>query len=52
MKNVLLALGVNLVSLACVGGAIYLNLTGKEGWGWFLFAALLCFSTPAFSKKP
>ena len=32
---------VNLASLACVVGATLLALNGIEGWGWFLFGAVL-----------
>lgn len=28
-------------SAMCVGGAIYLAANHGEGWGWFLFVALL-----------
>jgi hypothetical protein len=42
MKYLLAQLAANLVSLACVGVAGWLAVKGKEGWGWFLFVALLC----------
>jgi hypothetical protein len=41
MKYLLANLSANLVSLACVGAAIYLAAHSKEGWGWFLFVAVI-----------
>ena len=31
----------NLVSLACIVGAIVLALNDKSGWGWFVFGAII-----------
>lgn len=31
----------NGIALLCVIGAIALGANGQEGWGWFLFAAVL-----------
>jgi len=41
MKLAFLTVASNLVALACVLFAGKLCLEGKEGWGWFLFIALL-----------
>ena len=30
-----------LLGLACIGGAFWLALKEKEGWGWFLFVGLI-----------
>ena len=40
-KSLLISLISNLAALAAVCGAIYLAFLGKDGWGWFLFAAVL-----------
>lgn len=30
-----------IVAAIFAGGAIYLAMNGKDGWGWFIFAALV-----------
>lgn len=30
-----------IVAAIFAGGAIYLAIDGKDGWGWFVFAALV-----------
>ena len=50
MKYMLANLGVNLVALACVGVAGYLAVNDKNGWGWFLFIALLCAGSVTFKS--
>ena len=42
MKFFLANLAVNLVSLSFAGFAVYLAVHSKDGWGWFLFAAIIC----------
>ncbi len=49
MKYFLANLGVNLVALACVGAATYLAAHETDGWGWFLFSALLCAGAVTFT---
>jgi hypothetical protein len=45
MKYLLASIGANLVSMACVVGAVYLVGQGKPEWGWFLAGAVLCCTT-------
>ena len=40
----------NLAALACIAVAGLLAYDGKDGWGGFLFAALLFGSTTAISR--
>ena len=42
MNYPFLLLVSNLTSVACVVSAGYLATKGTEGWGWFLFVAVLC----------
>ena len=51
MKYLLGSLGTNLVALVCVGASTYLAINGKEGWGWFLFAAICCASSASFGNS-
>lgn len=51
MKFLLVNLGVNLAALACIGIAWYLAANDKEGWGWFLFVALLCAGSVRFKSS-
>lgn len=46
MKTFWLFFGANLLSICCVGGAIYLAVCGKDGWGWFLLLAAMCACGP------
>ena len=50
MKYMLANLGINLVALARVGGAIFLASNHQDGWGWFLFVGLLCAGSINFRK--
>jgi type IV secretory pathway VirB2 component (pilin) len=45
MNPALMMLLSNAVSIAAVITAGILAAEGKEGWGWFLFIAVLCFTT-------
>jgi hypothetical protein len=40
MANIGIWIAANLVSLACVVGAVFLAYHGKEGWGWLLVVAI------------
>lgn len=51
MKFILAIISSNLVSLACVGVAGYLAVNDKNGWGWFLFIALVCSGTVSLNSK-
>jgi hypothetical protein len=51
MKVILANITGNLVSLLCVGSAVYLAAHDKDIWGWFLFAALLTSVSYSFSSK-
>ena len=42
MNYSLLLFVANLTSVACVVSSAYLAFNGVEGWGWFLFVAVLC----------
>ena len=48
------AIARSLVSLSCVIGAAIVAAKGKEGWGWFLFAAIMlgCFSYNGTELNP
>jgi hypothetical protein len=41
--NIVTTLIVFRLTIAAIfaGGAIYLAIDGKDGWGWFVFAALV-----------
>ena len=43
-----ISLSVSII-LAC--SSFYLALHGIQGWGWFLFGALITFVTPTFKEK-
>lgn len=45
MTLLLQMIGANVISLACVGGAIALAVNGRDGWGWFLLVAVLAANT-------
>lgn len=51
MKCFLVNLGINLVSLACIGIAGYMAVLGRDGWGWFLFVGLLCAASMTFKGR-
>lgn len=42
MKLFGLALVANLASIFCALAALFLAYHGRDGWGWFLFIAVLC----------
>lgn len=43
MKLFMTMLAVNFTSLACVAVAGYLAVNKIDGWGWFLFVAVILF---------
>lgn len=45
MRDVVLSLAGNIVSLACVIAALTMAVKGVKGWGWFLLIAALTFTT-------
>lgn len=51
MKYFLANLGVNLVSIGCIAAAAWLAVEGKEGWGWFLFGAIICSGSVVFKGE-
>lgn len=50
MKDILVLLVSNLASIVFAIGAIYLASKDQEGWGWCIFAAILCSATLSYSK--
>lgn len=34
-------IGKSIAALAAISGAVYLANTGKDGWGWLIFLAVL-----------
>lgn len=50
MKFMLANLGINLVALACIGVSAYLAIHDKQGWGWFLFVAVICACHVSFGE--
>lgn len=51
MNNAFLLLFGNLTSLTCACSACYLATQDKPGWGWFLFAAVVCAASLKTSEK-
>ena len=51
MNNAFLLLFGNLTSLTCACSACYLAIQDKPGWGWFLFAAVVCAASLKTSEK-
>jgi len=41
MLDIAKTVTLNLVALVCAGISGYLAVNGTEGWGWFLFAAII-----------
>jgi hypothetical protein len=52
MKYLLIYLGANLPSLACVVCACHLALHGCDGWGWFLLVGLAITASVRIKEKP
>ncbi len=44
-------LAFNAGSLVCLGSSVYLASIGRDGWGWFLFIALLLAVAPSGKVK-
>jgi|GEM_PF-3872077 len=51
MKAALIILSANLVALGLLGLAAYLIYLQRDGWGWVVFAAMLCHTTPTYASK-
>lgn len=45
-QTIIMTLLLNLPSIACVGFGGFLCYKEKDGWGWFLFAALMLARLP------
>lgn len=41
MQDIAILILCQIPSIICAVGAVYLASKSKEGWGWFLFLALL-----------
>lgn len=41
------AIAVGFAAVGCVGAAAYMAINGTDGWGWFLFVALMMVSSMA-----
>lgn len=41
----------NAVSIVCVIGATVVAASGREGWGWFLLAAVACSVSPGGQRN-
>ena len=50
MISIIIGLISNLVSGIFAVVAIYLASKGMEGWGWFIFAAILCSASASYSN--
>jgi len=50
MKPLLIALFSNATSISCVVGAIILASKGIEDWFWFLFVALLTYTSFSYTE--
>ena len=50
MKYAITSIAANAVSIAAVSFAGCLALHDKEGWGWFLFIAVICAASVKFSS--
>lgn len=48
MKFALATIAANVVSGICVVAAVVLAINDKDGWGWFLFVAVLCAGSVKF----
>lgn len=51
MSRAFFLLAALLPTTVCVAAAAYLLIKGAEGWGWFLFVALLLDKSVKFSKE-
>jgi hypothetical protein len=47
VRTVFLAVALNALSIVLGVAAFYLASIGRDGWGWFLFVALLCAVAPS-----
>ena len=51
MKIVGSLIACNLASIVCATAALFLAYHGKDGWGWFLFGAILLHCYPSSGGK-
>ncbi len=51
MNNAILLLFSNLVSAISAFAAFWLAYHDKQGWGWFLFAAVICESSSVITRS-
>ena len=51
MKDTLILLVSNIVSISCVITAAILAYGGKSGYGWFLLVAVLCVAYLKYDDK-
>lgn len=51
MKYLLLTLSANLVALTCIAVTGCLAVQGKDDWGWFLIAGVICTCSMEFRDK-
>jgi hypothetical protein len=49
MKFAIAIYALIILTFALIAG--YLAINGKDGWGWFLFASLLCAAGFTYSEK-
>jgi len=50
MKNIILIVLMNIISILLVFFSFQLAMAGKDGWGWFLFVALLIATDVPYKK--
>ena len=50
MKNIILIVLMNIISILLVVFSFQLAMSGKDGWGWFLFVALIIASDIPYQK--
>jgi len=51
MRNALLVLVMESVSMIFAGGSVYLCATDRGGWGWFMAASILTAVTGLNTNK-
>lgn len=51
MKYSYIVIAANVFSIICAIVAAYMALNKIEGWGWFLFVAVICFTSISSKKE-
>jgi len=51
MKMVGFAIMANIASVACALAAAFLAYQGKDGWGWFLFVAVILHGSVEWKER-